>query len=30
MTRPMIHTHLMRNSFPTLGAPSVDGDAGLE
>jgi hypothetical protein len=30
MTRPMIHTHPMHNSFPTLGAPSVDSDAGLE
>lgn len=30
MTHPMIHNHLMRNSFPTLGTPSVDSDAGLE
>jgi hypothetical protein len=30
MTHPMIHTHLMRNSFPALGAQSVDGGAGLE
>jgi hypothetical protein len=26
----MIHTHPMHNSCPTLGAPSLDGDAGLE
>lgn len=30
MTHPMIHTHLMHHSCPTLGAPSPDGDAGLE
>jgi hypothetical protein len=36
MTRPLIHTHLMihthpmHHSCPTLGAPSLDGDAGLE
>jgi hypothetical protein len=36
MTRPLIHTHLMihthpmHHSCPTLGAPSPEGDAGLE
>jgi hypothetical protein len=27
MTRPMLHAPVMRNSFRTLGAPSIDGDA---
>ncbi|GAV39320.1 hypothetical protein Saa2_02205 [Streptomyces acidiscabies] len=30
MTHPMIHTHPMHNSCPTLGAPSPDGEAGPE
>lgn len=30
MTHPMIHTHLMHNGCPALGAPSVGGDAGLK